>query len=759
MKTFSTLTIALLIIFQAVGFAATETFSASGEYLMSDYDTPEIAEEIALDSAKQNAAEQAGIYLESYSRSIDSELDADEIKTVASSKVEVLTKNITRQPQSNGRILLRADIKATVDTSELDTFLAQQKEQRQQAIQRYKELQAMNEKIKQDIKTFQAKLAAIKDDVKDDDLLVEQERINREFLAIKKSEEFGEEWDNSKDFSFNIKPLEEAIRLHPKLYWLYIEYGTFKSIGNVNALEARILANPDPDKVLSSMAPDLKELDKALILAPDEAKSLIVSMRGLYYTFKGDSDKADKEFDKAVQIDPKNAHTYITHGDSYFTKEDYNKALECYNTAIKLDPKNSLAYKSRAELYREVKKYSKAIKDYKAALKFAPKDFDGFSYSHLGDMYKELKDYPNAIKYYTEAILLNDSHVVSAYDNRANLYWEMEEYDKAVADCDKGIKAAKVAGDKFWVSQLTRQKEEIIDMRDRLSKYKNIDLKDIDSLLKRGDEYLNTSFFKYNYLRAVEDYTRALKLDPKNQLALEKRSWVYNLMDEYNLALADINKLIELNPKYEGVWNRRGIIYEKLGDYDKALADINKELENDPDSYILERNRQRVLEKINPNREINDVEELLKRAKYLKNNKEYDRALKDYNKALELEPDNQDALFSRASYYKNLKEDDKALTDLNKLLELNSNYNSTAYFDRGLIYYRLKNYQMAIQDYTKAIELNAKSDSTYNNRGVAYENLGQYDKALADYDKALELDPNDETYKNNRQRMLDKLKK
>lgn len=92
MKIFSALTVALLMIFQAVGFAATGTFSANGEYLMSDYDTPEIAEEIALDFAKQSAAEQAGVYLESYSRSVNFELEADEIKTVASSKVEVLEK-------------------------------------------------------------------------------------------------------------------------------------------------------------------------------------------------------------------------------------------------------------------------------------------------------------------------------------------------------------------------------------------------------------------------------------------------------------------------------------------------------------------------------------------------------------------------------------------------------------------------------------------------------------------------------------------
>lgn len=81
MKIFSALTIALMIIFQTVGFAATGTFSASGEYTMSDYDTPEIAELHALDYAKQNAAEQAGVYLESYSRT-----SAEKFWTAASSK-------------------------------------------------------------------------------------------------------------------------------------------------------------------------------------------------------------------------------------------------------------------------------------------------------------------------------------------------------------------------------------------------------------------------------------------------------------------------------------------------------------------------------------------------------------------------------------------------------------------------------------------------------------------------------------------------
>ena len=68
MKFLKPLTLAALIGFQSAGYAAVGTFSATGEYNMTDFDTPEIAEQIALDFARQNAAEQAGVYLENYSR-------------------------------------------------------------------------------------------------------------------------------------------------------------------------------------------------------------------------------------------------------------------------------------------------------------------------------------------------------------------------------------------------------------------------------------------------------------------------------------------------------------------------------------------------------------------------------------------------------------------------------------------------------------------------------------------------------------------
>lgn len=517
MKIFSTLTIALLMIFQTVGFAATGTFSASGEYLMSDYDTPEIAEEIALDFAKQNAAEQAGIYLENYSRSIDSEVEEDEVKTVASSKVEVLTKNITRKNQSDGRILLRADIKAKVDTAELDNFLAKKREQRQRLIQQYKELQAMNEKIKQDIDALQAKLVAIKEEVKDDDFQVEQERINREFLSKQKLEDYGKEFlifDSDTDMDvhgFANKVLSdkekitaivnESIKFNPKNYMAY---------------SMRVLSSLSEDP-----AKKIQNLNQAIILAPNESR--LYEMRGNIYRKR---------------------------------LENFSRAMEDYSQALKLDPKNIFVFKDRADFYREQKDYSHAIEDYTQIINIAPKDDSAYIYR--GDCYRELKNYPAALKDYDKAISIPPKHIFLEHRNlaylaRSMVYVEQGNFEQALADCDKAIEFA------------TETEKKATGFAKDFAK-KNVEI----GMKMRG------AVAQVFYLKRSVDY-------------MEK--------GDFRSAVVELDKLIKINPGYQAYF-ARGVAYENLGEYDKALADYNKALELDPNNELAKNNRQRVLAKM-----------------------------------------------------------------------------------------------------------------------------------------------------------------
>ena len=81
-----------------------------------------------------------------------------------------------------------------------------------------------------------------------------------------------------------------------------------------------------------------------------------------------------------------------------------------------------------------------------------------------------------------------------------------------------------------------------------------------------------------------------------------------------------------------------------------------------------------------------------------------------------------------------------AIADYTKAIEINPQ-NATAYNNRGSAKDDLGDYQGAIDDYDKAIEINPQNADAYNNRGVAKGNLEDYQGAIADYTKAIEIDP------------------
>ena len=120
---------------------------------------------------------------------------------------------------------------------------------------------------------------------------------------------------------------------------------------------------------------------------------------------------------------------------------------------------------------------------------------------------------------------------------------------------------------------------------------------------------------------------------------------------------------------------------------------------------------------------------------------EQQKALDDYNKAIELDPSYAFAYNGRGNVYRGLGERQKALDDYNKAIELDPSF-AYAYNGRGNVYSDLGEQQKALDDYNKAIELDSSYAHAYNGRGNVYSDLGEQQKALEDYNKAIELDLN-----------------
>lgn len=95
---------------------------------------------------------------------------------------------------------------------------------------------------------------------------------------------------------------------------------------------------------------------------------------------------------------------------------------------------------------------------------------------------------------------------------------------------------------------------------------------------------------------------------------------------------------------------------------------------------------------------------------------------------------------------------DTAIVDYNKAIELNSK-EPAIYFSRGLAHFNNKSFTPAIADFDKVIELDPKEGSAYFKRGNALEKIGNFEKALTDYQKAVELEPDNEPAKNALQKL------
>jgi tetratricopeptide (TPR) repeat protein len=117
---------------------------------------------------------------------------------------------------------------------------------------------------------------------------------------------------------------------------------------------------------------------------------------------------------------------------------------------------------------------------------------------------------------------------------------------------------------------------------------------------------------------------------------------------------------------------------------------------------------------------------------------EYKRAISDYNKAIEINPDFVVAYLNRGYSQSRMGEYEKAISDYTKAIELNPRY-AIAYYNRGFVYRRMGGYDRAILDFTKAIETDPKYASAYYYRGHIYHYNGEYEKAWEDIKKARSL--------------------
>ena len=436
---------------------------------------------------------------------------------------------------------------------------------------------------------------------------------------------------------------------------------------------------------------------------------------GKEYYNNCDYQSAVEAYKKCVETDPVlYLSVLLDLGDSYLELRKYTAALESYAMYIEYGGEKFDRYFNRAYCNYNMCKLDEALHDYTKVIKTENNAYG--AYNNRGLIYKDKGELGLAIDDFTKAIDIKGDAL--HYSNRAECYMSLEEYNKAVSDYTKAIKL-EPNNKEFYSKRATCY--EYLDNFDNA-------YSDYTELIKFDKKhYVDRAGFCYEFKRydlAIKDYSIEIKHNYNNfdnedlsECCYSMRADCYEELDKYEEAIEDYNKAIELNPDWWDLYSNRADCYKKHEQYEEALEDYSKAIELSPDLSLLYRDR----------------------ADCYKELEQYEEAISGYSEAIKIKPDSDYSYQKRGQCYQKLEQYSKAIKDFTKAIEIDSDWYGY-YRDRADCYKELEKYEEAISDYSKTIKLKPDSDYSYQKRGQCYQKLKEYNKAIKDFTKAIEID-------------------
>ncbi len=203
-----------------------------------------------------------------------------------------------------------------------------------------------------------------------------------------------------------------------------------------------------------------------------------------------------------------------------------------------------------------------------------------------------------------------------------------------------------------------------------------------------------------DYLGAAEDYSKALHLAPQEPSGMFKsydvkflRANAFAKFGDAQRAMQDYTAAIAVNPKDGDSLRTRGILKDELKDYTGAIEDYTAAIAVNPKDGHSIRSRG-----------------------FVKNTlKDHIGATEDYTAALAVNPKDGASLRFRASVKNTLKDYTGAIEDYTAAIAVNPK-DGDLLRSRGSVKNSLKDYTGAIEDHTAAIAVNPKDVNSYLNR-------------------------------------------
>ncbi len=447
---------------------------------------------------------------------------------------------------------------------------------------------------------------------------------------------------------------------------------------------------------------------------------------------------------------------HIKRGKQSFLKKYYRDAAAEFNEVVEsaaTDRDKAIALTYLGIISNETGDYNQAIDFLRRALIYEKDNPDILRYLALA--HRRKKDYSEAISLARKALEIRSGDVDSMI-LLGNIHFEMGAYKEAIGHYETALKAAPEnatvlfnlaialvrTGDEFSAVEYLKRASSIDRMGETALRSlgmlgviftERADYQQAEHYLKQAISIRPTNAVNhYNlgivYIHqgrsedALKEFTLAEENSPRDSQMLENLGGVYSRLNQYDNSIRVYERLLEENRRNIKILSRMGEIYYKKGELDRAF-DIYKQItliepagENARNAYL------------NMGNILDDAQR-------------FDEAIDAFNRALAINPKDEDAQFNLGIVYQHAGKPEQAIRAWKEASQLNPQ-NPKPRLAVANYYYENRFYDLAEKEYQDILQIWPDIEEAHFKMGSIYFRQNQLSYAYKAFERVTKINEN-----------------
>lgn len=392
-------------------------------------------------------------------------------------------------------------------------------------------------------------------------------------------------------------------------------------------------------------------------------------------------------------------------GLSHLELNHADEALSAFQETTVLAPDHVDAHYQLGGLYAARGELNSAIAEYETTIRLD--DTHAEAYLNLGRIYLSREEKDNVIRVYEKGLELSPNHPQEQYD-LALIFEERNELQKALTHYKL---ANEFSPDNLeWHFRYARLLDRYADMQDEKmtsgteyetveerDKYAAMAVQEYNRAIQLNLNYAPAYYYRglisrrykqiggilYRFAQIAEDFKQVVTLEPNNADALYHLGLTYLDMDKRLEAKSVLEKILKLNPKYKGVNLQLGLIAEWREELDTAIGYYEQEITLDDNA--AEAHQQLA-------------------ALYLRHKWDFDKAEREFKKALAQDPNHVPTLTQYGNLLYNQEKYNAAAEQFEIAIHIKPE-DPTANYYLALMYQHADKTKLAIAQWKKFLKL------------------------------------------------------